>query len=101
MFEYFNNRKMKITISIFTYLMIFSRMSDRMMTKYKGEEMTKEEKEKRKLKDAEEAYTKFKEGIQLIERTILQLNATSNETEPICKVSAKHLRQNDDTLWNF
>jgi len=76
-------------------------MSDRMMTKYKGEEMTKEEKEKRKLKDAEEAYTKFKEGIQLIERTILQLNATSNETEPICKVSAKHLRQNDDALWNF
>ena len=36
-------------------------MSDRMMTKYKGEEMTKDEKEKRKLKDAEEAYTKFKE----------------------------------------
>merc|ERR1712001_762782 len=47
--------------------------------------MTKAEKEKAKLQKAKDAYVKFEEGIQIIERTIMQLNATSNESEPICR----------------
>ena len=64
-------------------------MTDRQLTTYKGEEMTKTEKEKRKLKDAEDAFKKFEEGIKIIERTILQQNdATEDGTEPICKVAS-------------
>ena len=62
-------------------------MTDQMMVKYKGENMTKAEKEKKKLEQAQEAYVKFEEGIQIIERTIMQLNATGDGSEqPICRV---------------
>ena len=58
-----------------------------MMVKWKGENMTKAEKEKKKLESAKEAYIKFEEGIQIIERTIMQLNATGYGSEqPICRV---------------
>ena len=49
--------------------------------------MTKAEREKKKLEKAQEDYVKFEESIAIIERTIIQLNTTSNESEPICRVS--------------
>jgi hypothetical protein len=62
-------------------------MTDQLMVKYKGENMTKAEREKKKLEKAQEDYVKFEESIAIIERTIIQLNTTSNESEPICRVS--------------
>ena len=64
------------------------RMTDQSVLVYKGKNMTKAEKEKKKADDAQEAYDKFKDGIQIIERTIMQLNASGDGSPaPICRVS--------------
>ena len=56
-----------------------------MMVKKSGEEMTKSEKERRKMTDAIEKYETYIENLKVIDRTMF-VDGVNGTKEPICKV---------------